>query len=780
MASIHTKKSKSSATLCEAVERALHAAGRYNAGVEEKPVAILWTDTDGQWLPVLPKLRQRLPQLLTLGDYAPEELRGPAIWLKCVIARTIDAGLPKDAIPVVYLPNVSRQVLRAAADCPLLLQPMVELQYRGTVWTQRNGKDWTVEAFLMSDDALGLDVSKDDGTRRSLHASLTALADAPLEPLRHKRLEAADFDKLMVGDHPRDLLEWMNEPQVTRSQWTAGKWHAFRSRCKDDYGFDPEAEGALGAAERMGLRKQEGWTALWNRFCEAPGIYKAIPKLLESAKPTHELVFESESWPDENDKAEVRLRAGLLALEGMEATKARKQVLELEAEHGKRRGWVWSRLGRSPMAQALLHLAKLAEHTASSLTGATAEEMAQRYEDGGYETDFAMLQALAAARSSNDKPAVQAVIRALYLPWARAGAELLQQHAASQPLPAAGAQAMIDGKPGECILFADGLRFDLGQQLRALCEERGLKVASARRWAALPTITATAKPAVSPIAKAVSGGVTLPDNFLPSINGQELTTARFRKQLEESGCAYLPAGSTGDPKGMAWTECGNIDTRGHDMQSALAGQISDELERLVERLQELLNAGWSVVRIVTDHGWLLMPGGLPKTDLPGYLVLSRWSRCAAIKGQSKVAVPVVAWHWNKAAQVAIAPDISAFVAGQDYAHGGISIQECVIPVLSVRNSEAAPAAAQIKSVEWQRLRCRVTLEPPVAGIEVDVRTKANLPESTLAASTKTTDSKGQASLVISNDDCAGMAATVVALDGTGHLLAKRSTTIGET
>jgi hypothetical protein len=112
--------------------------------VEEKPAAVLWTDADGQWQPVVKKLQERLPQLVVHGAYDAAKRTGPAVWLKCIVARTIDLGLGKDVVPIVYLPNISRQTLRAAADCPPLLQPLVELQYRGVVWTQRNGKDWTV------------------------------------------------------------------------------------------------------------------------------------------------------------------------------------------------------------------------------------------------------------------------------------------------------------------------------------------------------------------------------------------------------------------------------------------------------------------------------------------------------------------------------------------------------------------------------------------------------------------------------------------------------------
>jgi hypothetical protein len=136
-------------TLLEAVRESLLRAGRYDPGTVVPPAAILWTDADGQWQPLVSQLRSLMPELLTLGDYNPEEKTGPAIWLRCVIERMLpEVKLPDKAIPIIYMPNVSRQVLRAGEECPDSLKPLVELQYRGTVWTQRNGKDWTVEAFL--------------------------------------------------------------------------------------------------------------------------------------------------------------------------------------------------------------------------------------------------------------------------------------------------------------------------------------------------------------------------------------------------------------------------------------------------------------------------------------------------------------------------------------------------------------------------------------------------------------------------------------------------------
>ena len=198
MSTTYRAKSKAApATLLEAVEKSLLGAARYHEGVEKEPVCILWTDADGQWAPLLPQLRDRFPQLLVYGAYDVDRRSGPSIWLKCVLARTIAIGLPESAIPIIYLPNVSRQLLRAAGDCPVLLQPLVDLQYRGTVWTQKNGKDWTVDAFLVSDDALGLDVSRDEATRRSIQAALPVLADTPLTRLQGPRWTATTLSSVL-------------------------------------------------------------------------------------------------------------------------------------------------------------------------------------------------------------------------------------------------------------------------------------------------------------------------------------------------------------------------------------------------------------------------------------------------------------------------------------------------------------------------------------------------------------------------------------------------------
>src|ERR1035437_2521670 len=87
-------KVKAPGTLLQAVEASLLAATRHHAGVEEKPAAVLWTDADGQWQPVVKKLQERLPQLVVHGAYDAAKRTGPAVWLKCIVAGTIKLPSP--------------------------------------------------------------------------------------------------------------------------------------------------------------------------------------------------------------------------------------------------------------------------------------------------------------------------------------------------------------------------------------------------------------------------------------------------------------------------------------------------------------------------------------------------------------------------------------------------------------------------------------------------------------------------------------------------------------
>ena len=63
-------------TVVEALAQSLEAASAHNPNDAEKPVAILWTDRDSQWKPILARLRVLMPQVLTFGEYKPDDRTG--------------------------------------------------------------------------------------------------------------------------------------------------------------------------------------------------------------------------------------------------------------------------------------------------------------------------------------------------------------------------------------------------------------------------------------------------------------------------------------------------------------------------------------------------------------------------------------------------------------------------------------------------------------------------------------------------------------------------------
>ena len=191
----------------DAVVVSITKAGQYNRNDQVAPVVVLWPDEARQWEPLIPELSGRLP-ILTLGDYEPNQRTGPAYWIRCMIARTLPEDiLQEDDVPVIYLPGFGKQDLRAIEDCPKPLQPLAELQYRGSLWVHPNGRDWSVVGFLHS---IGAPIGADNATKKALHRALLKLADEPVTRLQKEApLRAECFNELLHPDAVRQLLLWL-------------------------------------------------------------------------------------------------------------------------------------------------------------------------------------------------------------------------------------------------------------------------------------------------------------------------------------------------------------------------------------------------------------------------------------------------------------------------------------------------------------------------------------------------------------------------------------------
>ena len=770
-------------SLLDALQRALADAAKFNKCAQDGPVAILWTDAGWQWASVVSRLRVAGLPILSLGEYDLVSQQGPAIWLKCALARTLPEIAFGGGVPVLYLPGVSRADLRAIEDCPRHLQPIAELQYRGVFWTQVNTKDWTVNAFLTSEKGgLGLEVGQDKATQEAMLRALDALMDTPIGRLAGKHLKAADFDHLLVADPVRDVLTWMNDPNAARTSWGTARWAAFVGQCRQDLGIHPEKDGEITAAERLAAR-QGGWSQVWERYSEAPGHYPHILELLRRVPASCDMFADAGSYPKVNDDAETELRAELESIAQLPRKDAQKLLDVLEQQHAERRQYLWSRMGLAPLAQALEHLARLSTLASVPLPGSVAE-MATRYREQLWHIDSAAISAIGCVHTKPDRAAVETVLRSLYLPWLEESAVRLQEQVKLER-GIGGSPVLKEPEPaayvaGLCTVFVDGLRYDVAHRLVGLLRAAGHDVRLDASWAPVPSVTASGKPWVSPIAHRVAGSASDSD-FEPGVRGEGkvLNAHHFRRLLAEEGWQYLTSSESGDVSGKAWTEAGDLDHYGHQNGLKLARDVDRLVPPIVERIQELVEAGWRRIRVVTDHGWLLVPGGMPKVDLPKYMASTRWGRCAMLKENAKTDFLTLGWGWAPEVPIAMAPGISSFIAGVEYAHGGLSLQEALIPIITLEaKATKNKPTIEVKTIQWNGLRCRIEVGGNSTGLWADIRAKAADAASSMVDRAKPVQD-GRASLVVSNDEADGQAAFLVIYDESGELLAKQQTVIGE-
>jgi hypothetical protein len=592
-------------------------------------------------------------------------------------------------------------------------------------------------------------------------------------------LEAEDFDRLAIGDPVRDILMWMNDPTGSAQLWAGPRWSTFRDVCRREFGIDPEQAHPREGGEAL-LNGGDRWDDVWRRFCEAPKGYAGVARLLREVTPKDFFVGEGRQ-PSVNEIEEGRLAKELDALSKLPHGAACVRVLELEKEHGKRREWVWAQIGQSALTVALQPLARLAQAALRALGGADLASIIKTYEEDGWQCDDAAMAALASPGSSLDMATVSRAVRSLYEPWLDRSARAFQDAFLKERAPAS-LVGEIGTEKDVCLLFVDGLRYDIAQRLLSSLGARGLKSHLKARLTTVPTVTATAKPAATPVRQSIEG-LEATEDFQPLFrdSNQVASAQRLRDAMAKKGIEVIEPGEMKMPVGAeagGWSESGQFDHLGHSLQGELPRHLDLQVEALVERIESLLNGGWTAVRVITDHGWLLLPGGLPKVDLPHYLAASKWARCATLKGESASTVPEYGWFWNPHVRIAVPHGIGAFLAGNEYSHGGISPQESITPDILVERT-TAKITAKIGAISWRGLRCRVQIQGVSTGLKIDLRQNWKQAKS-LAAAAKEVDAQGIGSLAVRDDSLEGSAASVVLLDAAGQVIDHQPTTIGET
>lgn len=762
--------------LGEIIDNALLFDG--NSGVA--PVALLWPDENCQWMSLIPRLRQSR-RIVSLGDFDPQQGVGPAYWIRCVVASTTEMEESPQGIPIVYLPGISRDRVRSDEKLDDSLMPLVGLQHRSNWFTHPNGRDWTVRGLLSNrDNGFGLNIANDDATSRALLASLTRLGDEPLSRLETRFIDAAFLNGLLSPDPTRSLLTWLDNPSVMKKGLLPKEWEAFVEQCQHDFGFNPNRDGELEGVLRL-ADASTSWSQVWRRFAESPADFPGIVDRLRQVQPAEFVYSNPGAWPGVADAAEEQLRRQLSALIELSPGDARLKIRALEAENEVRRSYVWATLGRTPLVMALEHLAVVAELSARNIQATSVNDLEVWYSNDGWQVDADALLAVAEVEETQDVKAVSLALDAVYRPWLDDAARSMQ----SAVGPSANAGTYFAGptvRPllGEVLVFVDGLRLDVAHLLKDRLSDGGLEVSIAVAKAALPTVTQTSKPTLIPIDQGfLSAGTDLDARRAP--DGPVAGVQVLRSLMISQGVQVLSTLESGESSGIGWTEAGQIDHYGHNLGVMFAHEVRGEVQRIASRVESLIQAGWSKVTVVTDHGWLFLPSGLPKNeDLPASTTETKKGRCARIKTGAIVNLPTVPWHWDKDVRIAIAPGVTCFEANRVYEHGGVSPQECIVPQLAVKlGSRSVTVGAAITSSKWRGLTLVVEFVGLPDGSTVDLRTVVGDGSSSIAEVGRVTGGQGKVMLLVVNEDLEGQTAQLVVVAADQTLLLQREVIVGQ-
>lgn len=266
-----------------------------------------------------------------------------------------------------------------------------------------------------------------------------------------------------------------------------------------------------------------------------------------------------------------------------------------------------------------------------------------------------------------------------------------------------------DGAGRRAVIISDACRWDLAQGLRErLPHDAELSAV----LATLPTTTPFGMTAMLPLHDGpVAVGLSAHDLTIKQGGGPDLATRDGRKAFFQATLVggngaprvgfldmdELLLGVTVPGTPLVIVFDNTIDEQGHKGTEELPGLVEPfvgNLKRTIDRLHEV---GIGEVHLVTDHGFLLVPPeavdelGRPEV-LPAQAV-HKAERWAALEPDAPVA-ELIRMPLPLASEIRLGfpRGLRTLIKASGFVHGGISLQECVIPHLVSRIS---PAQARV-------------------------------------------------------------------------------------
>lgn len=760
----------------------IRQAAQYNSDVQVAPKVVLWPDGESLWEGTIEMIKEKLPELLILGEYQPENKKGPAIWLSSALDNYLNENIvPKGSIPVIYMPGISRSIFRDIANLPKELYSIADLQFRGCYFSQDNGKDVTPLSFLSAKGTgLNMNVKRDNETKDTLLKALPSILRRQQKELEGRPLDQEQLIKILTPDPERMLLSWLSGDNSYKETLTLSEWDSFCKSMQHNYDFSPNTNGILHAA-RLFSEAKDKWASVWQRYEESYIAFPGIFELLEKTPKQGDIYANAASHgncPIWNRGQENSLNESFERLKNKDKNNACKQICELVEEHKERKSLIWFKMGKSPYLTALLELEKAVNLIEKTYPISSLDKMVEAYREWGWKVDMHIQNAVIPFATDTEAESIKNAIQSLYSEWLHYINQQFQAAVNKEGYPTNDETIFALPAKKSALIFVDGLRLDWAMMLKSKLADKGIESSEDVAWSVIPSITASGKAYVSPLKNLLSRETPRNPDFVPAFKDEDKkgSWANIKTQLKHHN---WDTNITQNSTNNIWIECGNIDNEGHYRGWKLPQQMETILADIVIQVHNLLDKGFETIKIVTDHGWLYLPGGLNKQELPTYLTDNIWGRSALIKETATNDEEVYPWYWNPNVYFASPRGASCYRAGLEYAHGGVSLQECVTLFLKITNaSQQDEQFVTIESVSWTGLRCRILANAP-ENARLDIREKPADPTSSVILKTKNVANEKQVSLLVEDEDLENEKAFVVIVDENGNLLAQVETKIGE-
>jgi hypothetical protein len=283
----------------------------------------------------------------------------------------------------------------------------------------------------------------------------------------------------------------------------------------------------------------------------------------------------------------------------------------------------------------------------------------------------------------------------------------------------------------------DALRFELGVALeKQLAEDGVVKLTPA--LAALPSVTPVGMASLLPGASQQLRLANIDGSVVPMLGEQSVITVAqrmevFRKRyghrfaegrLEDFVRNKVDFSSDIDLLVLRAVE---IDSHFENHPDTAPVEITNALKRIRVAVHKLMERGFNEVVIATDHGFFINThagaGDVCAKPIGSWVMIH--DRCALGDGSADANQMVISADRlnirGAFAKFAGPLSLAAYRNGLSYYHGGVSLQECVVPVITVQLKEnVQPSVTQARvTISYKNNAKSITTRVPVLDVALD-------------------------------------------------------------